>query len=331
MPFGSFVVERREPRAAKEKPPAPEKPAREEGKRPAPKAPDAQRLHILLMGRNLSIIQEFLCSMSQNMSEALNPEGLSFYARELDSISGLIAQKKRLEQFFWAFRQDGWVYPADEETQRTYVFSISPSGSQTKTLDLVLHCVTPAAGALPDRADALWVLADGLLLSDGAEHDPYTQTIRAALSSPLGAGGPTCLILSQIEGLGRFDGAGGLSRLPDRVWRALLTLCRERLPGPCGGAMIPVQVYGGMECTGADEKGDPVLHIGTSGFYQSYIPDNCQIPALYTIQAIAAARQTDFFADAPEGGLIHGIRRHYSVKFGTPEWTPEPLRGKEDV
>lgn len=331
MPFGSFVVEPREPRAAKEKPPAPVKPVREETKRPAPKAPDSRELHIVLMGRNLSIIQEFLCSMSQNMSEALNLEGLSFYARELDSISGLIAQKKRLEQFFWAFRQDDWVYPADEEAQRTYVFSISPSGSQTKTLDLVLRCVTPAAGALPDRADALWVLADGLFLSDGAQADPYTRTIREALSSPVGEQGPVCLILSQIEGLGRFDGAGGLSKLPDKPWRALRALCRERFSGPRTAALIPVQVYGGMECTGADEKGDPVLHIGTSGFYQSYIPDNCHIPALYTIQAIAAARQTGFFADEPEGGLIRGIRHHYSVKFGTPEWTPDPLGGKEDI
>lgn len=326
MPFGSFVVEERAPKTA-----VTEKPVIKVSERPAPKAPDSQQLHILLMGRNLSIIQEFLCSMSQNMNEALNNEGLSFYARELDSISGLIAQKKRLEQFFWTFCQDDWVYPADEETQRSYTFSISPSGSQSKTLDLVIHCVTPANGALPDRADALWALADGLLLSDGAQADPYTQSIRKALSSCDGKGIPVCLILSQIEGLGRFDGTGSLSKLPDQAWRPLRALCRERFPAPCGGVLIPVQVYGGMECTGADEKGDPVLRIGTSGFYQSYIPDNCQIPGLYAIQAIAAARQIDFFADAPEGGLLSGIRRHYSAKFGTPEWTPDPLRGKEDV
>lgn len=327
MPFGSFIVEQREPRA--EKAPVLKESSHKAPKHPDVKPPDSQQLRIVLMGRNLSIIQEFLCSMSQNMSEALNDEGLSFYSRELDSISGLIAQKKRLEQFFWAFRQDDWVYPADEETQRSYTFSISLSGNQTRVLDLLFHCVTPAAGALPGQADALWVLADGLLLSDTALTDPYTQTIREALSSP--GQMPVCLILSQIEGLGRFGGSGSLSTLPDKVWRTLRTLCRERFPAPCDGAIIPVQVYGGMECTGADEKGDPVLHIGTSGFYQSYIPDNCQVPGLYTIQAIAAARQIDFFPDAPEGGLLSGIRRHYGAKFGTPEWAPAPLRSKEDV
>lgn len=324
MPFGSFVVEERAVRA-------PEKPVTEEPKRPAPRVPDSQRLHIVLMGRKLSITQEFLCSMSQNMNEALNNEGLSFYARELDSISGLIAQKKRLERFFWTFCQDDWVYPTDEETQRSYTFSISPSGSQSKALDLVIRCVTPAAGALPEGADALWVLSDGLLLSGEAQADPYTQSIREALSSCGGKDTPVCLIMSQIEGLGRFDGAGSLSKLADKTVRTLLALCREYFPAPCGGVLIPVQVYGGMECTGADEKGDPVLRIGTSGFYQSYIPDNCQIPGLYTIQAIAAAQQIDFFADAPEGGLLSGIRRHYSAKFGTSEWTPDPLRDKEDV
>lgn len=326
MPFGSFVVEERASKTA-----ATEKPAAIEPEHPASKAPDSRQLHIVLMGRNLSIIQEFLCSMSQNMNEALNNEGLSFYARELDSISGLIARKKRLEQFFWTFCQDDWAYPADEETQRSYTFSISLSGSQSKTLDLVIRCVTPADGPLPDRADALWVLSDGLLLSDKAQADPYTQSIREALSACGGKGLPACLILSQIEGLGRFDGAGSLSRLPDQVWRPLRARCREYFPAPCGGVLIPVQVYGGMECAGADEKGDPVLRIGTSGFYQSYIPDNCQIPGLYTIQAIAAARQIDFFAGAPEGSLLSGIRRHYSAKFGTPEWTPDPLRDKEAV
>lgn len=324
MPFGSFAVEERAARVS-------EKPATGELKRPAPKAPDGRQLHIALVSRNLSIAQEFLCSMSQNMNEALNTEGLSFYARELDSISGLIARKKRLEQFFWTFSQDDWAYPADGEMQRSYTFSISPSGSQSRTLDLVIHCVTPADGGLPDRADALWVLSDGLLLSHEAQADPYTQSIREALASGGGKGIPTCLILSQIEGTGRFDGTGSLSKLPDRAWRALRTLCREYFPAPCDGVLIPVQVYGGMECTGADEKGDPVLRIGRSGFYQSYIPDNCQIPGLYTIQAAAAARQMDFFADAPEGGLLSGIRRHYSAKFGTPEWTPDSLRDKEDV
>lgn len=325
MPFGSFLVEQREPKTKREKAHHFEKTP----KHPEVKPPDSQQLHIVLMGRNLSIIQEFLCSMSQNMSEALHNEGLSFYSRELDSISGLIAQKKRLEQFFWDSQQNDWVYPVDEEVQRGYTFSISPSGNQTRALDLVLHCVTPAAGSLPEQADALWVLADGLLLFDTALADSYTQAIRKALASP----GPAlvCLILSQIEGLGRFDGAGGLSKFPDKVWRTLRALCRERFPAPCGGVLIPVQIYGGLECTGADEKGDPVLHIGTSGFYQSYIPDNCQIPGLYTIQAIAAARQTDFFPDLPEGGLLSGIRRHYGLKFGTPEWAPDSLRGKEDA
>ena len=80
-----------------------------------------------------------------------------------------------------------------------------------------------------------------------------------------------------------------------------------------------------------DDKHDPLLHIGQNGFYQTYIPDNCQIPGLYTIQTICAKRQTDYFSDTPDSGLMKGIRSHYGSKFGNPQWKPDLLQDEEDV
>ena len=95
-------------------------------------------------------------------------------------------------------------------------------------------------------------------------------------------------------------------------------------------AILPVQVYGGLECVGMDEYGLPRLHIGQSGFYQTYIPDNCHIPALYTIQNICERGSSDYFADLEQGGLVRGIHEIYSVKFGSLGWEPEQLRREEE-
>lgn len=60
--------------------------------------------------------------MSQNMSEALQKQGFAFYTQELECISDVIAQKKRMEQFCWSFTNENWTYPDCEETSRTYIF-----------------------------------------------------------------------------------------------------------------------------------------------------------------------------------------------------------------
>ena len=110
MAFGLIQMEERElrPRPERKEPMEKVQERREAGGVAA-----ASRLHILLLGRNLSILQEFLCSMNENTSEALSGQGLAFYTRELDSISSLIARKKRLEQFCWSFSSADWSYPED--------------------------------------------------------------------------------------------------------------------------------------------------------------------------------------------------------------------------
>ena len=335
MAFGSIVMEERAPRPVKAKPVStPVREVQTVTKEPAaPSAGGRKRLEILLVGRNLALMQEFLCSMNQNMGEALSGQGLAFYTQELASISDIIEKKKRLEQYCWSFSDADWRYPEGGEASRTYTFSISPAGSQGQALDLVIRCVTPRGdGTIPGgQADGVWLLSDGALLYD--ERDDYLVALQDMLDGLSGKGenaGPVCLILSQIERLGHFDGPGALSLLPPKVSARVTALCRERFSAGIPVALIPVQVYGGMECAGLDEKHDPLLRIGQNSFYQSYVPDNCQIPCLYTIQAICAARNTDYFADTAESGMMRGIRGHYGSKFGNPQWAPEMLQEKEE-
>ena len=151
MPFGSFLAEAKEPREVIKK----ERPVKEpKVKAPKPESVEPQpiftepsvdsiKLHVMLIGRNLSVLQEFLCSMNENMSETLHTEGLSYYTRELESVSDIVAKKKRLEQFFWTFSQNDWECAEDAVHEKTYTFTISPSGNQSKAIDLIMHCVTP--------------------------------------------------------------------------------------------------------------------------------------------------------------------------------------------
>ena len=341
MAFGSFVAEERPEKARRERP-AREKPVRErpervkvepvvdETLRETPPSRGRDKLRIVLLGRSLSIMQEFLCGMNLNMSEALSGLGLAYYTRESATINDLVGKKKRLEQFCWSFSSDDWSYPEHEDAERRCVFSLSPSGDQEKALDLDIHCVTPEAaeGADWSGADAVWLLCDGALLHSSS--DGFLYELQAVLDELPEEGAVACLIVSQCEQLGRFGGVGGRSELPAAASQELCRLCRERFSTRAHVAILPVQVYGGLECVGMDEYGLPRLHIGQSGFYQTYIPDNCHIPALYTIQNICERGSSDYFADSEQGGLVRGIHEIYSVKFGSLGWEPEQLRREEE-
>ena len=142
MPLGSFMAQRRDSRPPKEK-------IKKEKKTVAPAIPkeekvvvhefnsDSIKIHILFLGRTMSALQDFLCSMRENMSKELHREGLSYYTTELSSISDVVDKKKKLERFFWEFSKKEWCSSENDETSRVYTFSISPSGTQDKSLDLV--------------------------------------------------------------------------------------------------------------------------------------------------------------------------------------------------
>lgn len=331
MPFGSFAAQEREVRSLK---------TSEKKEAPAPVTPvkrsvvNSTKLNILLVGRSMGLIQEFLCSMNQNMSQAMQQEGLSYYTRELESIADIVSVKKKLEQFFWFFSADYWTYSPDDESEKIYTFSISPSGNQKMALDLVIHCAVPMQKehlAL-EQADACWVLADGPLL-DGAEYDVFGQYIREFLNG-MGTK-PVCLILSQIEKWGHFSNTNDIAVFPQEAYQKLIEICKKKLMTPNienqAVAAIPVQIYGGLEYVDADSNGQPRLHISQSGFFQSYIPESCEIPGLYTILAICSRNETDFFASMPGGGLSRIIRRYFVKKFGNADWKPTFLRDKEEL
>jgi|GEM_PF-1485659 len=347
MPFGSFLAEAKEPREVIKK----ERPVKE----PKIKAPNPQpinpqpvftepsvdsiKLHIMLIGRNLSVLQEFLCSMNENMSETLHTEGLSYYTRELESVSDIVAKKKRLEQFFWTFSQNDWECAEDDVHEKTYTFTISPSGNQSKAIDLIMHCVTPQSESRSswDKTDAVWLVTDGLLIDEDRDCDPYLRFVQDTLEHlPQQRADepkkPICLILSQIEQWGHYQTTGAKSQLPESMKHQLQKLGEDcfvpALRENVTVAVFPVQVYGGMEYVTVDTKGDPVQRLSQNGFYQSYIPDGCQIPGLYTLQRIADSRGVSFFANEQGGGLVQKIRRIYGVKLGDANWKPMLLQSE---
>lgn len=347
MPFGSFFAETKEPRAVIKKE-RPVKERKEKIPKPEPISPqpmidepsvDSIKLHIMLIGRNLSVLQEFLCSMNENMSATLHAEGLSYYTRELDAISDIVTKKKRLEQFFWTFSQNDWECAEDGVYEKTYTFTISPSGNQTKAIDLVMHCITPRSETRSswDKTDAVWLVTDGLLLDEDRDCDPYLRFVQDTLEhipqqrtkdSPK----PICLILSQIERLGHYQTNGTKVQLPDSMNDQLRKLCDECfasvLRDTMNVAIFPVQTYGGMEYVTVDSKGDPVQRLSQNGFYQSYIPEGCQFPGLYTLQCIADSRGMNFFADEQDGGLVQKVRHICGIKLGDANWKPMRLQSE---
>lgn len=339
MPFGSFMAQRRNPPPKKERPQPEIKPV-------IPQAPaeepmtfhdinsDALKLHILLIGRTLSELQEFLCAMSENMSKELHQEGLTYYTTELDAISEIVDKKKNLERFFWEFSRNDWCCPETQEAGKVYTFSISPSGLQEKTLDFVFHCCRFDAEAKLSyaQADAVWYLADGPVLDTDVGYDAYRDYLKDALGSlgapAEGASKPVCLLLGQIEKYGHFGGMREERILKAPIQKQLIARCREvfTCPEQVEVAVVPLQIYGGLEYAGTDADCNPVLRLSESGYYQSYIPENCQIPGMYTIEQISQIQGTDFFAGTSCGGMKKVIHRQYARKKGELDWKPTMLR-----
>lgn len=341
MAFGTFMASPKSgaarkprktiPQAPPDPEPVPEEPAVQ------PQSVSASRIQVLLLGRNMALIQDYLCSMYQNMTEAMNAEGLSFYTQERETIADMVNRKKKLEQFFWEQSSADWVCRTEEPSVKSYGFAISPAGVQGQTMDIVIHCATP--DQLPtawEQMDAVWVLTDGALF-DPALDDAYTQYVRSFLSylSPQQGENyrPVCLICSQIEKFGHFRKSGFQTALPYHVLDTIRSRAVETFGSACVAPeqvqFMPVQVYGGLVFSGLLDGDWPILRIGQNGYYQSYIPELCHIPALYTIRTISKVRQDPILTDGNGRSLSGCIQHHLAVKLGAADWIPDNLGGTE--
>lgn len=326
MPFGSFIAQPLPAADQKQK------------KKPAPQRSiheSRDTLRIVLIGRSLPLTQDFLCSMSQNMDQSLAAHGMTYYTRELDAISDMVARKKKMEQFFWTVSEENWMYPTDGEEEKRYTFSISPSGNQKQTLDLAFHCATPEQIQREDllQADALWVLADGAIYGGGVSTGFELAAADILRTFSEAGRKPVCILLSQIERWGHFERVNGVTVFPRAVSRSLQESSCKTLSGGYGRerhiAVVPVQIYGGLEYIGSDEYGQPMLHITQSGFFQSYIPENCEVPGLYTLQAIRASDEA--LQEFPCGDLHGVIEKVFVDKYGNAGWHPVFLGEESEV
>lgn len=333
MPFGTFMAQTRESRT-KNDPAAKLVPTKGKSTEFHDSNSDSQKLHVLLWGRSASAMVDFLCAMSENTNQELHWDGLTCYTTELETIRCIVSRKKKLERFLAEFNTGDWCCPEEQESTAVYTFSISPSGIQNKRLDLVFHCcVYGSESSLPDeQADAVWYLADGPVLDPGIGYDSYREFLKDELSNlhPAedGSAKPVCLLLSQIEKQGIFGGTGEQCFLKPSVYGKLINRCRELFFCNEGVkvALLPVQIYGGLEYAATDANGDPVLRLAENSFCQSYVPEDCQIAGMYTVEQIARLRDTDFFAGSACGGMKKAIRRQFARKKGDFAWMPDMLR-----
>ncbi len=340
MPLGSFMAQSRDPRPKKDKPIREKKeelPVQIPHEEPEYVArirdKDSWNIRILVLGRNASSACDFLCSVSENMTKAMHQAGLTYYTTEANTIKNITETKIRLERHFWSFNSEPWQFCTSEESGNTFTFCISPSGNQTKAITLEFVCFSCESDGEPpySQADAVWFLADAPSIDSELVYDKHRAFIQQELSRCLSGSAdgtkPVCLLLSQIEKYGHFKSFGEQSVLDTNVRSELLKRCREYFSFAKGSevAVIPLQVYGGLEYVGINGNGEPLLTLSRSGYYQSYIPENCQIPCFYTVDRITAAQNIDIFEALPCGGIKRVISRHYAEKTGKNDWHPDML------
>lgn len=285
-------------------------------------------LNILFVARNLDMHREFLASMNKNLLDMLTAEGLTVYTRDTNTINDVNAAAKRMEQFFWEFSQESWTYPQNGQAQKKYEYSISPAGNQNAAVHIAFTCVTQNSQINVRNADAIWVMTDSGLGYSNDAADGYHLFIREILSACAGSQKeePVVLIQNQIEHLGTFREVRGKISLPSDIKKPLDERCLQLYASSAPGAvMIPVQTYGGLVYDGRDESGNPKLALCKNGYYQTYLPLNCQAPCLYTLDEIFKARGMNPFSESTGGGFNGALARFYADKYGNRLWKPEKL------
>ena len=321
MPFGSFD--------------AVEKQKATPGNPIAEQSTEIMTVRIQVAARTPGILAEFMGSLYQNMSVALSHHAMAFYAPDRPTIDSIARTKKRYDDYFRIFSQEDWVYRQEGDSEGRqggeepgeYHFCLSSSGNQRKAIDLSFRCVTPEEAASLEAVDAVWLMADGVCLSEMAAEDHFTQRLRKAIDllSAREDGVPVCLILSQIENRCILDTAQSSTRTQNELAAIARSIFGSESTRT---SLIPVQIYGGLDCVGMDENHCPILRLGKS--LQIYRPAYCQIPALHTLRQVTAERGTDFFADVMQGGLLGGIAACFKDALESSSWEPETLRGNQE-
>lgn len=248
----------------------------------APVPAICRELHITLVGRNMSIILDYLCGLYQNASTALQEEGLAFFTTELETISAVVSRKNALDMLFW---EGGTFWKCQEQNvnEKDYTFCITPAGRQDQMLRLCFHCSCPCGHSGPqEKRDLLWLLADGALYDERVSNDSYLNFAAAQIA----AGHVDCVILSQVEHIAHVSGnTAGKYSLTDQ--KKLFERAQDVFGEACSDNLLyPVQMYGGLEYQRMDDDGVPVLCVGRSNHFRSYEPRRCHFPLFHCLLRI---------------------------------------------
>ncbi len=294
MPVGSFSVKLKTTASTAQKP------VRVKAAVPA----ICRELHITLVGRNMSIILDYLCGLYQNASTALQEEGLAFFTTEFETISAVVSRKNALDMHFW---EGGTFWNCQEQnvTEKDYTFCITPAGKQDQMLRLCFHCSCACAHSAPkEKSDLLWLLADGALYDERVSNDPYLDFAAAQIA----AGHVDCVILSQVEHIAHVSGKDvGQYSLMDqnKLFERAQAVFTE---GCSDGLLYPVQMYGGLEYQRMDDDGVPVLGVGSSNHFRSYEPRRCHFPLFHCLLRIINQPPEQ---NRVEYELIQGIQAYF--------------------
>lgn len=334
MPFGSFWIQKKEKQEktknerteeARQDEVTREKPAGEEPKpRPLEEKPSffsgpqpdlpagagsvGYRISVLLVGYSQRTICNFLCSMNMNMNDIAGEAGLAFYTEDHQTMSRMIEAKKRLDGIFYS-RQSAAEQPDEEESckMQRYAFRLSLAGRQSRCVEFEITCVTreQVQQSGPQQFDALWILEEEPHLEQGTGISGVYGLCKESGNEEK----PVLFLASQFEHLERFrvlEREVSLSYETKEKLAEYIRTSWEREAGFTEAVcrMIPVQIYGGLEFAGWDERGEGKLEVSKSGFYQRYIPVGCQMPLIYTVEAYVGSGRTDYFHSEDGNVLI---------------------------
>lgn len=316
MAFGSFTIEVRQQG---------EKPVEKELMAKSVPKEGKTSLSIILVGRTQKMMREYLCSMKRNMDEALVGSSLTFYTKEHRTITEIVAANKELDNIFWEAKDENWVREAarQEENPERYIFSISPAGKQTLCLEICFTCITPEASERAfDRADAVWILTD---VPGMEEDDEYIKAVRSLVSELSGkaeteSGFGMFFLISYFEHRARFQGSGAETILPAPASKRLYELWKQNFGAYAekkGVGIYMVQVYGGLNYAGRNEKGELLWQIGRNGYYQKYVPVCCHLPVYGSIDR---SREFNDFFEKQEGSFLWSeLQKSFAVHLGEKE------------
>lgn len=262
------------------------------------KKDNVMELSILLTGRTVASLTDFVAGLHDNLTQIANTVGLALFSNDPVTTRVLLQQQKQIPALLT--EGDNVSYKlcdgvSETAIRKTFYLMLSKAGIQSFSFKINFKCATTEdilSNGIP-ACDMLWSLADAPFFEENqTAYDRYIPNAAALITGAKENNLPVFLLAGQFEKLGKIRNSDDVCFITNDLFSSL-TKCISNKLGEIADycTILPVQIYGGLIFKEIDADGSLVFGGNRYGGLRSYNPLACHIPLLYALEQINTGEQ----------------------------------------